>query len=97
MEQDTATVREVRTLEWMYGEGDLAESEVFKGGFCNFGYWDSLPASASHQARAQASEALYRKLLDRLLPDRDRPGRVIEIRAREGETVGAGDVLVVLE
>jgi biotin carboxyl carrier protein len=26
-----------------------------------------------------------------------RPGRVIEIRAREGETVSAGDVLVVLE
>jgi biotin carboxyl carrier protein len=26
-----------------------------------------------------------------------RPGRVIEIRAREGETVGAGDILVVLE
>ena len=26
-----------------------------------------------------------------------RPGRVIEIRAREGETVGAGDVLLVLE
>jgi biotin carboxyl carrier protein len=26
-----------------------------------------------------------------------RPGRVIEIRAREGETVTAGDVLVVLE
>jgi biotin carboxyl carrier protein len=26
-----------------------------------------------------------------------RPGRVIEIHAREGETVGAGDVLVVLE
>ena len=26
-----------------------------------------------------------------------RPGRVIEIRAREGETVGAGDTLVVLE
>ena len=26
-----------------------------------------------------------------------RPGRVIGIRAREGETVGAGDVLVVLE
>jgi biotin carboxyl carrier protein len=27
----------------------------------------------------------------------NRPGRVIEIRAREGETVGAGDILVVLE
>ena len=26
-----------------------------------------------------------------------RPGRVIEIRARAGETVGAGDTLVVLE
>ena len=26
-----------------------------------------------------------------------RPGRVIEVRAREGETVAAGDVLVVLE
>jgi biotin carboxyl carrier protein len=26
-----------------------------------------------------------------------RPGRVMEIRAREGETVGAGDILVVLE
>jgi biotin carboxyl carrier protein len=26
-----------------------------------------------------------------------RPGRVLEIRAREGETVGAGDTLVVLE
>jgi biotin carboxyl carrier protein len=26
-----------------------------------------------------------------------RPGRVIEMRAREGETVGAGDILVVLE
>jgi biotin carboxyl carrier protein len=26
-----------------------------------------------------------------------RPGRVMEIRAREGETVGAGDTLVVLE
>jgi biotin carboxyl carrier protein len=26
-----------------------------------------------------------------------RPGRVIEIRTREGETVGAGDVLLVLE
>jgi biotin carboxyl carrier protein len=26
-----------------------------------------------------------------------RPGRVIEIRAREGETVGPGDTLVVLE
>jgi biotin carboxyl carrier protein len=26
-----------------------------------------------------------------------RPGRVIEIRARGGETVGAGDTLVVLE
>ena len=26
-----------------------------------------------------------------------RPGRVVEIRAREGETVGAGDVLLVLE
>jgi biotin carboxyl carrier protein len=26
-----------------------------------------------------------------------RPGRVIEISAREGETVGAGDTLVVLE
>jgi len=26
-----------------------------------------------------------------------RPGRVVEIRARDGETVGAGDVLVVLE
>jgi pyruvate carboxylase subunit B len=27
----------------------------------------------------------------------NRPGRVMEIRAREGETVGAGDTLVVLE
>jgi len=27
----------------------------------------------------------------------NRAGRVIEIRAREGETVGAGDILVVLE
>ena len=27
----------------------------------------------------------------------NRPGRVMEIRAREGETVGAGDILVVLE
>jgi biotin carboxyl carrier protein len=27
----------------------------------------------------------------------NRPGRVIEIRARQGETVGAGDILVVLE
>jgi biotin carboxyl carrier protein len=27
----------------------------------------------------------------------NRPGRVIEIRAREGETVSAGDILVVLE
>jgi biotin carboxyl carrier protein len=26
-----------------------------------------------------------------------RPGRVIEIRARDGETVAAGDVLLVLE
>jgi biotin carboxyl carrier protein len=26
-----------------------------------------------------------------------RPGRVVEIRAREGETVGAGDILLVLE
>jgi ubiquinone/menaquinone biosynthesis C-methylase UbiE len=56
-------IREVKTLDWMYGDGDLAESAVFAGGYCNFGYWDDIPAVISVPFRAAASSALYREVL----------------------------------
>ena len=62
----------------MYGEGDLAETELFKGGYCNFGFWDSIPSVISPEFRAETSTALYREVLtgrtalpavgDRLVP-----------------------------
>jgi SAM-dependent methyltransferase len=67
----------------MYGERDLAESEVFGGGFCNFGYWTSLPRGYSTQPRAAASAELYRQVfeaLERVHPRR----RAVEIGVGRG-------------
>lgn len=64
--QDPTPLREVTTLEWMYGEGDLAESDIFGGGFCNFGYWSSVPRGGSAQPRAVASAAMYRQVFEAL-------------------------------
>ena len=74
-------IREVKTLDWMYGDGDLAESAVFAGGYCNFGYWDEIPAVISVPFRAAASSALYREVLAGLAA----PGpALIEIGAGRG-------------
>lgn len=64
--RDLSPLREVTTLEWMYGEGDLADSDVFGGGFCNFGYWNSVPQGSSAQPRAAASAAMYRQVFEAL-------------------------------
>jgi ubiquinone/menaquinone biosynthesis C-methylase UbiE len=81
--QDLTPLRDVTTLEWMYGEGDLAESEVFGGGFCNFGYWSSMPRGDSAQARAAASAALYRQVLT-ALGNVDPRRRAMEVGAGRG-------------
>jgi ubiquinone/menaquinone biosynthesis C-methylase UbiE len=54
----------------MYGEGDLAQTELFEGGYCNFGYWETVPAFISPQFRAETSKALYQEVLKVLLPVR---------------------------
>ena len=68
----------------MYGEGDLAESPIFQGGYCNFGYWYEPPAILTIQIRVEASRALYRYLLDALCLGARRFDEVIEIGAGRG-------------
>ena len=70
----------------MYGEGDLADTPPFEGGYCNFGYWESVPDVISPESRAETSRALYRQILNELLPaDRDRRGeRLVEIGVGRG-------------
>ena len=81
--QDLIPLREVTTLEWMYGEGDLAESDIFGGGFCNFGYWSSMPQGDFAQPRAAASAAMYRQVLQ-ALSDVDPRRRAVEIGVGRG-------------
>ncbi|MGH8013487.1 MAG: class I SAM-dependent methyltransferase [Candidatus Binataceae bacterium] len=103
MTQLDPIVREPTTLEHMYGESDLAEAEVFKGGYCNFGYWPGIPNAISAECRSEASKALYREVLN-LLGSIANDGHwsLLEVGAGRGhgarlaiEEYGAGRVLAV--
>lgn len=77
-------MRQITTLDWMYGDGDLAESRVFTGGFCNFGYWEELPTTEDMSARTEASAALYRKLFEQLAGPSGVTGPALEVGAGRG-------------
>ncbi|HEX8223853.1 MAG TPA: methyltransferase domain-containing protein [Allosphingosinicella sp.] len=68
----------------MYGDGDLAESQVFTGGFCNFGYWEEMPTTEDMSARTEASAALYRKLFEHLAGSSGVTGPALEVGAGRG-------------
>jgi len=85
-------LREVRTLDYMYGEGDLATGEVFTGGFCNFGYWEHLPESAAPAPRTAASAQLYRHLLGVLTA-----GGGVELAVEVGAGRGHGAAIALEE
>jgi len=68
----------------MYGDGDLAEGEVFTGGFCNFGYWETLPSSAARAPRTAASAGLYRHVLHALDVPEGGIDQAVEVGAGRG-------------
>jgi ubiquinone/menaquinone biosynthesis C-methylase UbiE len=80
---ESRAVRDVTTLERMYGQDDLAESPVFGGGFCNFGFWRSPPRTHSPRERAEASAALYQEVFESL-GQVDPRARAVEVGVGRG-------------
>lgn len=50
-----------------YEEQDMAETELFKGGYINFGFWDgiNLDKEITEEERIETSKNLYREIINR--------------------------------
>lgn len=78
----------LNTVDNMYGPDDLSQVPIFKGGFINFGFWESTTAgSISEENRVHSSIRLYEKVLQELAITTD--DAVLEI----GSGLGLGCVL----
>lgn len=83
-------ITEFTDVETLYGKQNLADWELFAGGFINFGYWKNLKFSSkiSEKTRILSSQRLYEKVFDLLAINN--LDKVLEI----GSGLGNGCVLL---
>lgn len=66
IQSNSAVIIESPGVETLYGDMDFGATELFAGGFINFGYWENLKIDRkiSVKKRALSSKNLYEKVLD---------------------------------